>query len=135
MSGGSMPGGMAGSGVPGGMPAGVQPPPSAGGRKQKLMTKIPNSRVGTVIGKSGATIAQIERMAGVSITIEKTPVPAEGQAGLAGELVRNLHLEAFDPAALAMGERLIHELLADQIDGRLLSQGVVQPVWKGGART
>jgi hypothetical protein len=107
------------------------PRTSAGsGSIQRLTVKIPNTRVGTVIGKQGTTVAQIERLAGVSITIEKTPVPADGMSGVAGELARNLHLEARDAAALQTGEQLIMQLLADQIDGRLLAMGIIQPVSK-----
>lgn len=116
-----------------GMPRAPAPRPDAG-PIMKRMVKIPNTRVGTIIGKQGTTIAQIERMAGVSASIEKAPVPADGPAGLAGELVRNIHLEAHDLAPITMAEHLISELLADKIDGRLLARGIIQPVSKPGGR-
>ncbi|KAJ1625255.1 hypothetical protein T492DRAFT_880351 [Pavlovales sp. CCMP2436] len=107
--------------------------PSGPGLSKRTI-QIPNTRVGTLIGKGGTTVAQVERMAGVSITIEKQPVPKPGSPnfvpGMAGEMVRNLHLEGREDAALAMAEQVIFQLLADQIDGRLLARGIVQPVSK-----
>jgi len=112
-------------------------PPRAGGASiLKRTVQIPNGRVGTVIGKQGTTIAQIERMAGVSASVEKVATPATGPAARPGDLVRNIHLEAHDLGPLDTAEQLIAQLLADQIDGRLLARGIVQPVSKpsiGGA--
>lgn len=116
-----------------GMPRAPAPRAEAGVILKRVV-QIPNSRVGTVIGKQGTTIAQIERMAGVSASVEKAPVRADGEAGAAGELVRLIHLEAHDPAKLSMAEQLIGQLLADQIDGRLLARGIIQPVSKPGSR-
>jgi len=92
--------------------------------------QIPNSRVGTVIGVKGATIAQIERMAGVSITIEKEPVKSIGTTVPIQELARNLHVESHAMASIEKAETIILDLLADKIDGRLLARGIIQPVAK-----
>lgn len=103
---------------------------SAGAPKHSKCVQIPNSRVGTVIGVKGATVAQIEHMTAVSITIEKTPVASNGTTVPIAELARNLHVESSNPAAIAQAEKLILDLLADKIDGRLLAKGIIQPVSK-----
>jgi len=72
----------------------------------------------------------IQCIADVSITIEKEPVKSNGTTVPMHELARNVHVESFSSESIEKAEKIILDLFAGEIDGRLLARGIFAPFLK-----